>query len=315
MVELQTPKYVWMDGNLRPWSDAVVHVDSETVKRGLSIFEGVKGYWGGDGVFRFVQLESHYKRLKQSAQLIHLPFDVSFEEFQNAIFELVGAMIRPNKDMWIRPTLYGLEGHWGRGTVSNLVYTAFQEDQVGEPKPIDIGVSTWKRGADLSQPARIKASPNYQVSRLARIEGHRAGYDDMILLNQEGRVAEATGSCVLIVRDGVVSTPSPTEGALESITVSIIEKIADIQGVPFRRRPVDRTELMIADEMALCGTLAEILPVGAIAGNNVPYPTQLLKAIRETYLDIVRGKTVVEEVKLTALPNSFIPASSMTPTS
>lgn len=311
MVELQTPEYVWMDGGLRPWSDAVVHIDSETVKRGLSIFEGVKGYWGDDGTFRFVELEKHYRRLAQSAQLIYLPFDVTFEQFRSSIFELIGAMLRPDKDMWVRPTLYGLEGHWGMGTVSNLVYTAFQQDQVEAPEPIHIGVSTWKRGADLSQPARIKASPNYQVSRLARIEGRRAGYDDMILLNQQGRVAEATGSCVLIARDGEISTPSPTEGALESITVSIVEKIADRQGVPFVRRPIDRTELMIADELALCGTLAEVLPVGAIAGSDVLYPSRLIDEVRKTYFDVVRGRVAWDGVQLTALPMSYVSSDSI----
>ena len=112
------------------------------------------------------------------------------------------------------------DGHWCENTVADLVVTAYHQDKV-VPESINLGVSTWRRSNDDSLPARIKTSTNYQVGRLARIEGRARGCQDMILLNQWGHIAEATGSCVLMVRDGVIYTPPATEGALESITLDL----------------------------------------------------------------------------------------------
>ena len=157
--------------------------------------------------------------------------------------------------MWFRTTLYAIEGQWGEGTVADLVITAYHQDQK-IPSPIKLGVSTWRRSPDVSLPARAKSGANYQVARLARIEGRSHGWQDMVLLNNSGRVAEATGSCLVMVRDGTVYTPPATEGALESITLDIVEALAHSMKMPFIRRPIDRTELLVADEIAICGTLA-----------------------------------------------------------
>ena len=109
-------------------------------------------------------------------------------------------------------------------------------------------------------PPRIKTGMNYQVARLARIEGRSRGYEDMILLNESGRVAESTGACVVMVRDGSVHTPPPSEGALESITLDVLCDLCASLGIEFERRPIERSELYIADEVGLTGTLAEITP-------------------------------------------------------
>ena len=114
----------------------------------------------------------------------------------------------------MRTTLFAIDGHWGEWTVSDLIVTAYHQDKQ-VPSPICIGTSTWQRSSDVSLPARIKTGTNYQVARLARIEGRARGCQEMVLLNQWGRVAEATGSCVLMVREGTIYSPPPTEGALE----------------------------------------------------------------------------------------------------
>jgi len=122
----------------------------------------------------------------------------------------------------------------------------------------------------------------------------------MILLNESGRVAESTGSCLLMVRKGTVYTPPASEGALESITVDIMEALAQSMGVPFVRRPIDRTELLVADEIALCGTLAEVVPVKAIEGLTLSEP-HLLKTLQARYYDAVRGVRPHPAVELTPL--------------
>ena len=247
------------------WKEATLHVGCEAVTRSLNVFEGLKGYWKPDGPFGIVQLRHHYERLCRSARLLHIPFDATFEHYRDAILELAGELLEPDRDMWFRTTLYAIEGQWGEGTVADLVITAYHQDQK-VPDPINLGISTWRRSPDVSLPARIKAGSNYQVARLARIEGRSRGCQDMVLLNNSGRVAEATGSCIVMVRDGIVYTPPATEGALESITLDIVEALAHSMNIPFIRRPIDRTELLVADEIAICGTLAELVLVKSIDG-------------------------------------------------
>ncbi len=289
MVKLQEPKYVHMSGELRLWKDATIHVGCEAAIRGLNVYEGLKGYWHPDGgSFGIIQLRKHYDRLSRSARILYLPFDFSFDYFKNAIVELANALLEPDRDMWFRTTLFAIQGHWGQGTETDLVVTGYQHDQK-MPEPIDIGVSIWRRGSDVSLPARIKTGTNYQPARLARIEGRARGCQDMVLLNEAGRVAEATGAAILMVRDGKLSTTSATEGALESITIDIIEALARDLKIPFERRSIDRTELLVSDEFALCGTIGEIIPVKSIDGFVLPKDAPIIRAIQTRYLKAIRG--------------------------
>ena len=301
MIKLQRPEYAYMEGKLVPWDQAVIHVGSEAATRGLNVFEGLKGYWQKNGKFGIVFLEKHYKRLLRSAKLLYLPCPYGYDEYEKAIFELMGALVDKNKDAWIRTTLYAIEGHWGEGTKSDLIMTAYTQEKK-QPEPINLGISTWQRSADVALPARIKTSTNYQAGRLARIEGRENHFDDMILLNQWGRVAEATGSCVLVVRDGVIYTPTASEGALESITLDFVEMIANSLNIKFVRRPVDRTELLIADELAVCGTLAELVPVKKIGTNQVDPYGPVLTPIRDKFFRIVRGEETPPYFKVNFLP-------------
>lgn len=301
MVKLQQPKFVYMGGKLRSWEEATLHIGCEAVNRGLNVFEGIKGYWQTDGRFGIVRLRHHYERLRRSARLLHIPFNHSYDEYCKTIYELFGALLGQDRDMWARTTLFVTEGHWGENTVADLVVTAYHLDKQ-LPESIHLGVSTWQRSPDVSLPARIKTSTNYQVARLARIEGQAVGCQDMVLLNQWGRVAEATTSCVLIVREGVIYTPPATEGALESITVDIVEAIARSMDIQFVRRPIDRTELIVADEIALCGTLAEITLVESIEGLPLDGKSDILGKLQHQYFQIVRGVSSHPFVELTFVP-------------
>jgi branched-chain amino acid aminotransferase len=289
-----------MGGRIRNWEEAVLHVGCEAVTRGLNVFEGLKGYWGFGDRFGIVMLRRHYERLRRSARLLHIPFNTSFEEYEAAVFDLVTALLEPERDMWLRTTLYAIEGHWGEGTVADLVMTAYQADKK-VPETVRLGVSTWRRSVDVSLPARIKTGANYLVGRLARIEGRAQGCTEMVLLNQEGRVAETTGACILMVRDGTVCTPPPTEGALESITLDVAEALARSMNIPFIRRPIDRTELLVADELALCGTLAEVALVDSIDGQSLP-ESGILQSLQARFFEAARG------IKPhSAMEHSFVP--------
>lgn len=302
MAQLQKPEFVYMGGGLRRWDEAVLHVGCEGVNRGLNVFEGIKGYWQPNGQFGILQLQRHYERLGRSAKLLHIPFEHSFTQYRDAIFDLMGTLLTPDKDMWARTTLFAIEGHWGEGTVSDLIVTAYHQDKQ-VPSSICIGTSTWQRSSDVSLPARIKTGTNYQVARLARIEGRTRGCQEMVLLNQWGRVAEATGACVLMVRNGTIYTPPSTEGALESITLDIIEALAQSLAIPFVRRPIDRTELLVADEIGICGTLAELTLVRSIDGQAFAENGPILEALQRRYFDAVRGIVPHPYVELTIVPS------------
>lgn len=296
-VKLQRPRFVHFGGRLCPWEDAVFHISHEAVLRGLNVFEGLKAYRQPDGQFGIVALRRHYQRLGRSAQLMHMPFEVTFEQFETAHAELIGALAEPGQNMWVRATLYGEEGHWGLDSTSKLVLTAYQTP-AGRPAACDTGISTWQRAHDLALPCRIKTSANYEVARFVKIEGRERGYPEMILLNQWGRVAESIGSCVLVVRDGKVLTPPPWEGTLESITVDIVADLCASMGLAFERRPIERTELIIADELALAGTLNEITPIATLDGQRKD-PSPILDALAERYYAAASGQRPHASVDLT----------------
>ena len=139
MVKLQEPKYVYMGGALRLWKEATLHVACEAVTRNVNVFEGLKGYWSPSGSFGIVQVRQHYDRLRRSARLLHIPFESSFEQYRDAILKLADALFEPDRDMWFRTTLYAVEGHWGEGTVADLVMTAYHQDK-RVPDAINLGI-------------------------------------------------------------------------------------------------------------------------------------------------------------------------------
>lgn len=301
MIQLQKPPYVYMNGRITAWDDAKIHVSSEALIRGISVFEGIKGYWRRDNsAFSLLALQEHFERLQRSARLQHLPFEMDYARFSEACRGLARLLVVPEKDMWLRATLVSVEGQWGEGTVSDLVITAYHQEQ-RRPDPIDAGISTWQRPADTAYPARIKSAANYQVGRLARIEGRRQGFTDMILLNQWGRVAEATGACVLISRHGRIATPPPYEGCLESITVDIVEAICAELAIAFERRPVDRSELAVADAACLAGTLMELGRIRHLESRLMPGSDPLFDQVSAAFWRSVRGDTELYAAPLTEI--------------
>jgi branched-chain amino acid aminotransferase len=300
-LQLQRPEHIFFDGEVRPWEEAVFHVSTEAVTRGLNVFEGLKGYWQENGDFALRTLRRHYDRMRRSARLLHIPVEFSYEDFLDACHAIARAELRAEKDLYIRATLFVVEGHYGEGTVSDLVLTAYQQDK-GQPESIDVGTSTWRRSPDVSMPARIKTSANYQIARLARIEGRSRGYEEMILLNQAGRVAEGLAACLLLVRDGRVCSPPPWEGALEGITLDIVGDLAASLGIPFERRPVERSELYVADEAGLTGTLSEITLLRSVDEQPLPEEAPILSALERRYREAVLGADPHPSVELSVLP-------------
>lgn len=306
-LKLQRPSVLYCRGAIRPWEEGVIHVASEAALRGLNVFEGLKGYHQADGGFAFVSLHRHYERFLRSASLLHIPVPVDYPEFLRVCWELTDALLESDKDLYLRATLLVTEGHYGQGTVADLVVTGYQQEQV-PPEPVPVGVSTWRRAADVMMPARIKTGTNYFVARLARMEGQGRAFEEMILLNANGRVAEFTGACLVMVREGRVITPPTWEGSLESITLEAVEGICRTEDIAFEQRPIDRSELGVAEEVGLVGTLCEITPVQSLDGQAIGV-SRVLSSVSHAYRAAVRGEAPHPSVVMDQRPAQSSDAS------
>jgi branched-chain amino acid aminotransferase len=283
-----------------PYEDVRIHISAEALTRALSVFEGVKGYWNVTGeIFAVRTPRQHYQRLRRSAALLQIPVTFSYDEFLGGLEILASQLLVPDRDLWFRVTLYVTQGHWGEGTVADLIVTAFTQ-QKHNPDPMRLGVSTWRRASDVALPTRVKSSANYVGGRLARIEVRRLGYDDAVMLNDAGRVAETTGACVLIADKGRVISPPTSEGCLDSITLGVLEQVSRECGVRFERSPIERSELLAAEECAIAGTITELTLVEEVDGFHFAQ-SGLLSELRQRYLEIMRGESVLPGIELLPL--------------
>jgi branched-chain amino acid aminotransferase len=293
------PRYVWWDGKLVPWEEATVHITQMHWTAVAAIFEGIMSYWNEDEEELYVfRLDSHLQRFFRSQKLMRMRQDYTVQQLTDAITELLRAN-EHRGDTYVFPYAYPGGGARFRALAS------------AEPSPAQISIttrpsashllkrqhshactSTWTRISDNVMPPRIKNIANYRNSQLASAEAAINGYDTPILLNTQGHVAEGPGACVMMVRDGKLVTPTGTDSILESITRAAIMELATDLGIPVVERPVDRTELYIADEVFMCGTAAEITPVVSVdrytvgTGDQGPVTSQL----EQTLHDIMRGK-------------------------
>ncbi len=294
--QLQRPALASVNGKLVAYDDVKIHISAEALTRALSVFEGMKGYWDPESrEFGIRNPRQHYERLRRSAALLQIPVGFSYDEYRDWCLDLARALLTVERDMWFRATMYVVEGHWGEGTRADLVVTAFHQTKDLTP-PMTLTVSSWRRSGDTQLPYRAKASANYVVARLARMEASGRGFDDAVLLNDVGRVAEATGSCVVALRDGVVLTPPAYEGALESITLNVVERICRRDGLAFERRPVDRTELLTSDEVAVAGTISELTPISQV--DTAEFGVDgVLSSLRDRYLSAMRRVEPLADVE------------------
>ena len=204
-------EFIWMDGALVPWADAKVHVLTHALHYGSGVFEGIRCYATDDGpaVFR---LTEHMERFERSAKMLFMDLGYPVEEMVASVKETIRANKLPA--CYIRPLAFRGYGVMGLDPIPAPVNVTIAvwpwETYMGEEAlvhGVDVGVSSWRQRGINSLPPAIKATGNYLNSSLARIEANRHGYNEAILLNEEGRVCEGTGENLFIVRDGVISTP------------------------------------------------------------------------------------------------------------
>lgn len=284
-----------MDGKLVKWKDARVHVLTHALHYGTAVFEGIRCYDTpkGPAVFR---LSEHLERLRSSAKIYLMEVPYSSQELGDAVKETVRA--NGLKQCYIRPLLYRGYSEMGVNPLPNPIQVAIAVWEWGPylgakaaEQGVRCAVSSWARIDPLTMPPQAKASANYANAALAKMEALKGGYDEAILLNRGGLVAEASGENIFRVKDGHLSTPPAAAGVLRGVTRDTVIHIADGLGIANSRVDISREELYTSDELFLSGTAAEITPVievdGRSIGDGKPGPTTV--KIRRAYEEIVRG--------------------------
>ncbi len=302
---MEKAKYIWMNGKFVDWDDAKVHVLTHTLHYGNGVFEGTRAYKTEKGLAIF-RLRDHTKRLLNSAKITAIDVPYSLEELENAQVEL----LRKNDfdgNVYIRPLVYLGYGVMGLYHVNAPVEVAIAAwkwgaylGEEGLEKGIRVKVSSFARNSVKSTMGKAKAVANYLNSQMAKYEAIKAGYEEALLLDEEGFVAEGSGECLFIVRDGVLISP-PNDNSLESITQDTILRIARDKNIPIERRRITRDEVYIADEAFFTGTAAEVTPIRELDGRIIGDGKrgEMTRMLQEAYFDIVYGRNPNYEHMLT----------------
>ncbi len=289
-------KYIWMNGNFVPWNEAKVHVLTHTLHYGNGAFEGTRAYQTEEGLAIF-RLQDHTKRLLNSAKILKLDVPYSQEELEEVQIEL----LRKNdfkRNVYIRPLIYlgyGKMGLYHIGAPVEVAVAAWEWGaylgEEGLEKGIRVKISSITRNSVKSTFGKAKAVANYLNSQMAKFEALDAGYEEALMLDDEGFIAEGSGECFFIVRDGVLITP-PNDNSLESITQATVLELAKERDIPVERRRITRDEVYIADEAFFTGTAAEITPIREVDGRIIGEGKRgsITKELQDVYFDVVYGR-------------------------
>ena len=293
-MSLPEVKFIWMDGELVPWADAKIHVLTHALHYGSGVFEGIRCYETPEGpaVFR---LTEHMERLARSAHMLRMDLDCDVATLVAATKEVITA--NELTECYIRPLVfkgYGVMGLnplpaplgkliavWPWGT-----YLGNEALESG----VDVGISSWRQRGANSTPPAVKATGNYLNSSLAKIEAVDHGYEEALLLNEAGHVAEGTGENLFVVRDEVIMTPPVSDGILEGLTRDAIIQLATDMDIDVMEASLLRTDLYAADEVFMTGTAAEVVPVRSVDHRVIGEPGPITMRLQEMYFRVVRGQ-------------------------
>ncbi len=289
--------HIWNDGEFVAWDDATVHFLAHALQYGTAVFEGIRAYDTPEGTAVF-RLHDHMLRLEASARAYGIPMNWDAEQLGEATLELL--RVTDLDSAYVRPQVfYGL-GSIGLDPGSTQVHTMIAAFSLGAylgeegvRNGISLMVSSWRRISHTTLIPTAKGSGGYLNSVLAKQEASRLGYDDALMLNETGSLAEGTGMNLFLVSKDVVFTPPVSSGILEGITRNSVIELLDSEGVEVRQVELARGSLYTADEVFLTGTAAEVTPVRAIddrpvGGSGEPGP--ITRKAQDVFSAAVNGK-------------------------
>ena len=288
---------IWMDGQMVEWRDAKIHVLSHTLHYGCGAFEGVRAYKGDDGSTSIFRLEDHTNRLFNSAKILRMVIPFTKEQVNQAQIDV----IRENKleSGYLRPLTWVGDKKLGVSTKGNDIHLMVAAwpwgaylGEEGMKRGIRVKISSYTRHHVNITMTQAKAVSNYTNSILANREATDDGYDEAVLLDASGFVAEGAGENIFVVKDGVVYTPDLSAGALNGITRNTVLHICKDLGLELVQKRITRDEVYISDEVFFSGTAAEVTPIREIdrieigSGSRGP----ITEKIQSAFFDIVNGR-------------------------
>ena len=284
--------YAWFGGKCVPFAEATISVATHALHYGTGAFGGMRALPNPADPREILlfRADRHARRLSQSAKL--LLTELGEETILSAITTFLRAN-EPNCPVYLRPFVYtsdlGIAPRLHNIETDFLIYGLELGDYLS-PEGVSCRISSWCRQEDRSLPLRGKISGAYITSSLAKTEAVKSGFDEALLLNSRGKVSEASGMNLFMVRDGVLITPGVDQDILEGITRASVLELAKVMGIPTLERPVDKTELFIADEVFLSGTAAKVTPVRRIETTDLETKRPIMDAIRERLTAITEGR-------------------------
>lgn len=284
--------YAWFGGQCVPFAEATLSVATHALHYGTGAFGGMRALPNPADTNEILlfRADRHARRLSQSARL--LLTELPEETVHNAIAAFLQAN-RPTCPIYLRPFVYtsdlGIAPRLHNIQTDFLIYGIEMGDYLS-PEGVSCRISSWCRQEDRSLPLRGKISGAYITSSLAKTEAVKSGFDEALLLNSRGKVSEASGMNLFIVRDGVLITPGVDQDILEGITRASIMELARSMDIPVLERAVDKTELMIADEVFLSGTAARVTPVRRIESTDLSSHRPVMERLRDRLTAITEGR-------------------------
>jgi len=283
--------YAWFEGKCIPFEEAKLSIATHALHYGTAAFGGMRAIPDPNNPSSFLlfRADKHAKRLCQSAKFLMTEIN---EEF--VIDSLKTFLIRnkPTKPVYIRPFVYtsdlGIAPRLHNIETNFFIYGIELGDYLS-PEGVTCRISSWMRQQDNSLPLRGKISGAYITSSLAKTEAVKSGFDEALLLNSQGKVSEASGMNIFIVRNGDLITPGVDQDILEGITRASVIELAKTQGINVIERPVDKTELLISDEVFLTGTAAKITPIKRIETTELSSKMPIMDSLRLKLTKITEG--------------------------
>ena len=275
-----------------PFENATVSIATHAMHYGTAAFGGLRGIPDPQNPQQILlfRLDRHCQRLSQSAKFLH--HDITADKIQEIIVEFVKRN-QPQESFYIRPLVYssglGIAPRLHKIEKDFLVYGLIMGDYLAADG-VSCRISSWYRQEDRSFPLRGKISAAYITSALAKTEAVESGFDEAILMNTQGKICEATGMNIFIVRNGQLITPGFDQDILEGITRDSILQIAQDLGIPTQERSIDKSELLLADEVFLSGTAAKITPVKRIENFTLPEERPLTQQLKAALTDITENR-------------------------
>lgn len=294
---MNLPKYAYFKGEIVPYSEAKVGVLTHGLNYGTAVFAGVRAYWNEEQEQLYIfRPAEHFQRLLHSAKVMCMDLDHTPESLTQITLDLLRKEDY-RRDIYIRPLAYKADEIVGvklHDLIDEITIAALPFDSyIANDTNAHVTISSWRRLDDNMIPARGKVSGAYANSALIKTDAVLSGFDEALVLTQEGHVSEGSAMNFFMVRNGVLITPTITENILEGITRrTAIDLAQQEMGIEIIERPIDRTEIYMSEELFMTGTAAQIVAITRVdhrqigSGKMGPIATRL----KELYQDVVRGK-------------------------